>query len=126
MESYVTKPFSHHSANLVIPSQSVTPTFNCLLSSLTSHSDPTSFKQAVQDMNWVKAMNVELDVLEANDTWKMTSLPPDKKAIGCKWLYKTKFGSDGSIERFKSRLVILVVNKFMVLSMNTPLPPSLK
>lgn len=34
-------------------------------------------------------------------------MPPNKKAIGCKWIYKTKFKPDGSVERFKARLVIL-------------------
>lgn len=34
-------------------------------------------------------------------------MPSGKKLIGCKWLYKTKYAADGSIERYKSRLVIL-------------------
>lgn len=34
-------------------------------------------------------------------------MPTGKTPIGCKWLYKTKYNPDGSIERHKSRLVIL-------------------
>ena len=52
-------------------------------------------------------MNLELRALERNDTWTITSVPHGKKAIGCKWLDKTKFNSDGTIERYKARLVIL-------------------
>lgn len=52
-------------------------------------------------------MNAELDALERNETWDITNLPPGKRSIGCKWLYKTKYKSDGSIDRFKARLVIL-------------------
>lgn len=52
-------------------------------------------------------MNEELDTLEANNTWEITSLPINKRAIGCRWLYKTKYHSDGTVERHKSRLVIL-------------------
>lgn len=108
MESYVTKPYPAPSANLVtVSNQQVDCSFDCFLASLTATSDPVSFKQAVQDVNWVNAMNVELDALEANDTWDVIPLPPNKKAIGCKWLYKTKFKSDGTVDRFKSRLVIL-------------------
>jgi hypothetical protein len=35
-----------------------------------------------------------------NNTWILTSLPPGKKAIGCKWVYKVKLKSDGSVERY--------------------------
>ena len=52
-------------------------------------------------------MNSELRALEANGTWELTSLPPGKRAIGCKWVYRTKFKSDGSLDKFKARLVAL-------------------
>ncbi|XP_074339824.1 putative mitochondrial protein AtMg00820 [Apium graveolens] len=52
-------------------------------------------------------MNVELNALEANGTWDIVTLPSNKQAIGSKWVYKTKYNLDGSIERYKSRLVIL-------------------
>ena len=31
--------------------------------------------------------------------------PPGKSVVGCKWIYKIKTRSDGSIERYKTRLV---------------------
>lgn len=45
-------------------------------------------------------MNEELYTLEMNNTWEVTDLPPHEKAIGCKWLYKTKFNADGSIDKW--------------------------
>lgn len=56
-------------------------------------------------------MNMELEALEGNDTWEITTFPPNKKAIRSKWLFKTKFKADGSIERYKARLVILGCKK---------------
>ena len=52
-------------------------------------------------------MSDELGALEKNGTWVMYSLPPGKKAIGSKWVFRTKYKSDGSIERHKARLVVL-------------------
>ena len=50
-------------------------------------------------------MQTELDALQANQTWVMTTLPPGKVPIGCKWVFKIKLKADGSIERYKARLV---------------------
>ena len=52
-------------------------------------------------------MTKELEALEANETWHLTLLPAGKKAIGSKWVYKTKLNPDGSIERYKVRLVAI-------------------
>lgn len=50
-------------------------------------------------------MNKELDALEENNTWTIMPLPPGKKSIGSKWVYKVKLKPDGTVERFKARLV---------------------
>lgn len=50
-------------------------------------------------------MNAELHALELNDTWELTDLPPDRKPIGCKWVYKVKHKPYGSVERFKAGLM---------------------
>ena len=50
-------------------------------------------------------MKEELDVLSKNHTWDLVTLLPGKSVVGCKWIYKIKTCSDGSIERYKTRLV---------------------
>ena len=50
-------------------------------------------------------MNAKIAALEDNHSWTLASLPPHKKPIGCKWVYRIKYKSDGSIERYKARLV---------------------
>ena len=50
-------------------------------------------------------MSEEMKSLEDIEVWELTTLPPGKKAIGCKWVYKVKTNGNGSIERYKARLV---------------------
>ena len=50
-------------------------------------------------------MNAKIKALELNDTWILIDMPQHKNVIGCKWVYKIKHRSDGSVERHKARLV---------------------
>ena len=50
-------------------------------------------------------MKEERDALSKNHTWDLVTLPPEKSRVGCKWIYKIKTRSDGSIECYKTRLV---------------------
>jgi hypothetical protein len=50
-------------------------------------------------------MDEELSALQKTDTWDLVLLPPSKSVVSCRWVYKIKTNSDGSIERYKSRLV---------------------
>ncbi|GAA0171712.1 transmembrane signal receptor [Lithospermum erythrorhizon] len=45
------------------------------------------------------------DAFLANGTWEYTVLPPGKKVVSCRWVYKVKLKSDGTLEMFKERLV---------------------
>ena len=50
-------------------------------------------------------MKEELDALTKKHTWDLVTLPPKQSVVGYKWIYKIKTHSDGSIERYKTRLV---------------------
>jgi hypothetical protein len=67
--------------------------------------EPTSYSTIIKDLGWCKAMDVELQALEENQTWILIDLPPGKDAVDCKYVYKIKRNSDGSVERLKARLV---------------------
>ncbi|KAA0054997.1 putative mitochondrial protein [Cucumis melo var. makuwa] len=67
--------------------------------------EPSSYTQASKDLVWQNAMKEEYDALLKQGTWKLTSLPPNKPAIGCEWVYKIRRNPDGTITRHKARLV---------------------
>ena len=50
-------------------------------------------------------MQEEIDALQKNDTWELVPRVIGQKVIGCKWVYKTKFNSNGTLNRCKGRLV---------------------
>ena len=52
-----------------------------------------------------QAMKEELDALHKTGTWDLVDLPSGKSAIGCKWVYKIKTRSDGTVDRYKACLV---------------------
>lgn len=71
------------------------------MSQVDTHCEPRTCKHAIQEAKWVHAMIEELDALEANNTWEITTLPAGKTAIVCKWLYKVKYNADGSMNRYQ-------------------------
>lgn len=85
----------------------IKPQFKAFLTQLTNQPpDPVTFNEAVKDSTRCKTINQELQALEDDNTWEITDLPIGKRAIGSKRLYKTKYNSDGTINKNKARLVI--------------------
>ncbi|EPZ36131.1 hypothetical protein O9G_005796 [Rozella allomycis CSF55] len=70
--------------------------------------DPQTFSEAINsdlENEWRKAMQAEYNALMSNGTWELMELPPDRKAIGSKWVFKTKYNERGEVEKYKARLV---------------------
>jgi hypothetical protein len=81
---------------------------------LSAHSDlssePQTFDAVLQSPvkdHWLQAMDDEYQSLISNNTFNVCSLPPGRKAIGCKWVHKIKYDDQGQLSRYKSRLVAL-------------------
>ena len=69
---------------------------------------PSTFKDAnasPEKKKWKIAMEKEMNSLQDNDVWDLVELPPGRKIIGSKWVFKKKTGVDGTVERYKARLV---------------------
>lgn len=70
--------------------------------------EPSSFKDAMScpdKEKWYAAMLEELKSIESNETWILSDLPVNRRAVGCKWVYKLKFDEKGNISQYKARLV---------------------
>jgi hypothetical protein len=67
--------------------------------------DPETFAEALGHPDWDTTMNEEYHSLMENDTWDLVPLSKGRKLVRCKWVYRTKYASDGSVERHKAWLV---------------------
>ncbi|GKD49141.1 zinc finger, CCHC-type containing protein [Tanacetum coccineum] len=65
-----------------------------------------SLKRPLKRNKGCKAINDKMDSIIDNNTWVLADLPPGCKSLGCKWIFKRKLKVDGTIEKFKARLVI--------------------
>jgi len=71
--------------------------------------EPTSYSKALSSphaSHWQSAIQDELRSLSEFGTWKLTPLPPGRRPLSSKWVFKAKTHSSGELERFKARLVV--------------------
>jgi hypothetical protein len=70
--------------------------------------EPKSYAQAMKSPDseqWQKAMQVEYNSLLKNHVFTLVPRPENRSVIAAKWVYKVKRHPDGTVERFKARLV---------------------
>ena len=78
------------------------------MAQVSENHDPNFFPEASGNPDWDAAMDEEYRSLMVNDTWDLVPLPKGRKLVRCKWVYRTKYASDGSVEILKARLVSVV------------------
>nr|GEV36421.1 hypothetical protein [Tanacetum cinerariifolium] len=70
--------------------------FSCLLSSI----EPGNVVEALKDVDWVSAMQEELDQFATLKVWRLVPRPERKTIIKTKWIFKNK--KDESIARIEA------------------------
>ena len=71
--------------------------------------EPQTFKEAMKSSEaqyWKEAVNSEVESILNNHTWELVDLPPGNKPLGYKWIFKRKLKDDGTIDKYKARLVV--------------------
>jgi hypothetical protein len=67
---------------------------------------PSCVRATLIDPNWRRAMEEEFIALISNNTWDLVPRFVGSNIITRKWIFKHKFNSDDSFERYKARWVI--------------------
>jgi len=103
-------PYAHtvsskYPVNNFVSYHALSSNFQHTIASFSSSTEPQNYEDASKHDCWKEAVAKELTALSANNTWTLVPLPLGKKAIGCRWVYKVKHRSDGTIEHYKAHLV---------------------
>lgn len=78
----------------------------CLVAAIINSTESKGFKSSMKSPHWVAAMDDEIRALHCNHTWELVPRPSGTNIVGSKWVYHTKYISDGSIDRYKARSVV--------------------
>ncbi|PNY02796.1 copia protein (gag-int-pol protein), partial [Trifolium pratense] len=76
-----------------------------LVEAHTKDKEPENIREALSRPKWKEAMDIEFNALMSNHTWTLVPYQGQENIIDSKWVFKTKYKADGSIERRKARLV---------------------
>ena len=77
----------------------------CLYNNFFPQEEPKKVEEALQDADWVLAIQEELNQFERNKVWKLAPKPKNRTIIGTKWVYRNKMDEADIVTRNKARLV---------------------
>ena len=66
---------------------------------------PKSYQEYFYDPSWQSFMQDEFNSLQQNETWELVPLPPKRRLVQCKWMFRTKHVVDHSDVKYKAILV---------------------
>ncbi|GKB24930.1 ribonuclease H-like domain-containing protein [Tanacetum coccineum] len=87
---------------------------------------PKSCRDAFSDPNWQNAMRDEYHMLIKNKTWTLVPRPPDTNIVHCMWLFRHKYLADGTLSRYKARIVANGSTQLEGVDVDGPFSPVVK
>ena len=69
------------------------------------HWIPSTWQHAIKHERWRKAMSREFNSTNENHTWDLVEATRKMNIVGCRWVFTIKYNPDGSIDRYKARIV---------------------
>lgn len=96
---------------------------------LISCEEPATYKNMLlrsDSKKWIAAAVDEINSLKKLGTFTLVDLPPGRKAIGCKWIFKLKTDVNGVVTRYKARLVAQGFNQREGVDYNETFAPVVK
>ena len=77
----------------------------CAFQAFVSLQEPKNIQEALKDVDWIQAMQEELEEFKRNKVWHLVPQPHKKTIIGTRWVFRNKLDDKGSVIRNKARLV---------------------
>ncbi|XP_070050081.1 uncharacterized protein [Nicotiana tomentosiformis] len=74
----------------------------CAFDAFLTLMEPKSVVEALQDADWVNAMQDELNQFKRSQVWHLVPRPKDISVIGTKWGFRNKLDEDGTVTRNKA------------------------
>lgn len=82
------------------------PSYHTFVTQLDNIQISNIVQDALKSPKRKKVVDEEIKALESNGMWTLTMPPLGKSPTGYKWIFTVKYKSNGSVERFKARLVV--------------------
>ena len=77
----------------------------CAFNAFVSLIEPKNVNEALQEADWIIAMQSELNEFERNKVWNLVPPPENHSVIGTRWVFRNKLDENGKVIRNKTRLV---------------------
>lgn len=82
------------------------PQFKGLVTQIDNIRVPKNVQEAMSDPKWKNAVMEEMNTLIKNNTWDVVTLLANQKVVACRWVFSVRHNTNGSVERYKARLVV--------------------